>query len=129
MSANPNSKIRIGGVEYPLYFGMQAAEEVGRRTEQYLTQNSFKIFVDIVYAGMSNHFTKLDVPPLSYKDVYELVEEFVNEDDSSEQQDAIARAFNESKYGSELLQKYEDIKKKLEKATAEVKKKATTGQK
>ena len=123
---NGNCIIRVKGVEYPLYFGRQAIEESARRSEISITGNSVKFFADTVYAGMANHATKLDVPPLPYSEVYDIVEEFYEEEDSAEQFEAIDTCFKESKYGRDFIEKIEELKKKWEAETEAMKNKAQT---
>lgn len=105
------------GVEHTLYFGMQAVEEFAKRVEKYLTENAFKITADMVFAGIANHMTKNDIVPLSYTEVYEILEKLLESDKASYEKQAkeIADAFWESKYGSEYSEVLNEVKKKVQK--------------
>lgn len=113
--------IDVEGVEHTLYFGRQAVEEFGRRTEKYMTDNGFKIAVDMVYSGIANYMTKLDMPVMKYDQVYEMLEKLSDLQEGTEavphydkQYEDITQCFWESKYGSEYAEKLEEIKKKVE---------------
>lgn len=101
-------------IEYPLYFGRQAIEEIAIRTEQHFSPNGFKILLDMIYGGTVAHATKNGLPFPSEQEIYALVESFLDEEDSAEQHDALEECFRQSKYGSDYLKKLEDIKKKME---------------
>lgn len=128
MATNGICSIRVKGVEYPLYFGRQAVEELALRTEANFSSNSFKILLDMVYAGMSAHAAKNGMPYPKESDVYQLVEDFLEEEDSAEQHDAIDECFKQSKYGSDYLKQLDDLKKKMDSLVKKVKSvKKTTG--
>lgn len=113
---NGYCKLTVKGVEYVLYFGRQAVEEFGRRTEKHLTDNSFKIAVDMVFAGIANNMTKQDLPPVPYSEVYEMMEQLADTDKENyeKQFGEISDCFWGSKYGSEYGQHLSELKKKLE---------------
>lgn len=115
-----NSEVRIGGETYPLLFGRQSAEEMGRRTSDSFSPNGFKLFCDLVYSGWCNHATANDYPFPTYQSVYELVEAFYDEDDSKEQQETIWDVFYKSKWGAEYLKKIQDAEKKSLEMIAEL---------
>lgn len=106
------TEIKIGGVTYPLLFGRQAAEEMGRRTSDSFSPNGFKLFCDLVYSGMCNHATANDYPFPRYQEVYDKVELFYNESDAKEQQELIWDIFYKSKWGAEYLEKIQEAEKK-----------------
>lgn len=108
--------LKVEGVEYTLYFGRQAVEEFGRRTEKYLTDNSFKIAVDMVFAGIANNSTKQELPVIPYAEVYELMEKLADTDKENYQTQftEISNCFWESKYGAEYAKHLKDLKKKIE---------------
>lgn len=112
--------IDVAGVEHPLYFGRQAAEEFGLRTEKYLSDNGFKIAVDMVFAGMANHMTKNELPVLSYTEVYDMVEKLEEEGKFQEQYKTIAEVFWDSKHGRDYHQRLEEVKKKVEQEIEEM---------
>lgn len=110
------------GVVHSLYFGRQAAEEFARRVEKHLTDNTFKINVDIVYSGMANNMTRLDMPMINYSDVYDMLEKLLDEDPDlfAKQMAEIEKVFWESKYGREYEAKLEEVKKKAEQEIAKM---------
>lgn len=125
---NGYSEIRINveGEEpiiHTLYFGRQAVEEFGTRMVSYTTANTFKLAADMIYAGMANHATKIDTPPLPYHKVYEIVEQLFDQEDFEEQNKAMQEVFWESKYGKEYSEKLKEFKKKAEKELAQMNKK------
>lgn len=97
-----------------LYFGRQAVEEFGRRIAATFSDNSFKIATDMVFAGLVGYNTKMDIPPPLYTEVYEMMEEFTEQEDYEKQYEGVQKAFWESKYGREYQTKLADFKKKAE---------------
>lgn len=122
---NGYAEIKIGKegeqVVHPLYFGRQAVEEFGRRLANHLSDNSFKIAVDMIFAGIAGYNTKIDVPPIPYPEVYDMVETFHEQEDFAVQYDAISKAFWESKYGRDYQEKLAELKKKVETEIEELK--------
>lgn len=118
--SNGNCEIQVGGVKHSLYFGRQAVEEFARRMEKYLSDNGFKIAVDMVYAGITNYNTKNDIPVPTFPEVYDLVEKLADEKDYNEQYETVAKCFWESKYGSDYSRKIEELKKKVEQEIQEM---------
>lgn len=110
--------IQVGAAKFSLFFGRQSVEEFARRTERYMSDNSFKICTDMVYSGMANFSTKHDLPVLGYEEVYDLMETFADQDDYSEQFEKVTRTFWESKYGSDYSEKLAALKKKVEEELA-----------
>lgn len=121
MATNGICSIRVKGVEYPLYFGRQAIEELALRTEANFSTSPFKILVDLIYSGMCAHAARKDIPFPKYEDVYELCEDFEDEEDSAEQYMAVDECFKASKYGSDYIDKLNDTKKKMERLAREAK--------
>lgn len=116
--------IKIGAETYGLFFGRQSVEEFARRTEKYLSDNSFKIATDMVFSGMANYATKHELPVLPYEQVYDLMEEFSDQEDYNAQYAKVAETFWESKYGSDYREKLEELKKKVETEIEDLKEKA-----
>lgn len=115
MSSNGFVELTLKGVTHPLYFGRQAVEEFSRRTEKYLTDNGFKISVDMVFAGMANYSTKNDIPVVPYTKVYELLEDASDDPKAfAQQMEVVDKVFWESRYGSEYGEKLKEVKKKVE---------------
>lgn len=131
---NGNCVITIGGVPHPLYFGRLAVEEFARRTEENISGNGFKIATDMVYAGIINFQSRENLPMTSYKEVYDLMEEFSDQEDFQEQYLKVDEVFFQSKYGLQYKNKIEELKKKILEETEKIreelktpKKKETTG--
>lgn len=129
MATNGTCKITVKGVEYPLYFGRMAIEEIARRTEISISPNHYKLFLDMVYGAMCNHTLTLDVPvPFpTIGEVNAIVEDFYDEEDSKEQQETVDKCFRECKWGKEYINKVDDLKKKWEKDVKRNKTQANTG--
>ncbi|NGM63507.1 hypothetical protein G5B30_16480 [Sphingobacterium sp. SGG-5] len=113
MATNGICSIKVKGVEYPLYFGMLAIEEVGNRMGNNPSSNMVKITTDIVYAGMCNWAFRKDLVYPTYESVSDIIEDLFDEEDASEQYINIDKCFRESKYGSKLINAVEDVKKKV----------------
>lgn len=118
-ATNGITKITIGGEQYPLRFGRAAVEEMSRRSGENLSVNATKMLTDLVFSGMLNHSLAKDEQLPSYPDVYELIEAFQDEEDSSEQYAHLWETFEKSRWGSEWMSKLDDVKKKVEAAIAE----------
>ena len=71
-----------------------------------------KVTTDIVYSGMCNWAFKKDIPYPTYEIVADIIEDFFDEEDASEQYINIDKCFRESKYGSKLIDVIEGVKKK-----------------
>lgn len=129
MATNGMTKITVKGVDYPLYFGRMAIEEVARRTEISVSPNHYKLFFDMVYGGMCNYTLTLDVPVPFPKisEVNTIIEDFYDEPDCKEQQEAVDKVFRECKWGKEYISKVNDLKKKWEKDVKRNKTQANTG--
>lgn len=120
METNGITKIIVGGKEYPLLFGRAAVEEMSRRSSEKLSNNGVKLLTDLVYSGLLNRAIKDDSEFPSYSDVYDLVEDFQLEEDSSEQYEKIWKIFESSRWGSQWLEKLNEIKKKVDLAMEEL---------
>lgn len=127
MNGYATIKVNVEGgepIEHTLYFGRQAVEEFGTRFAKHMTANSFKVAVDMVYAGLANQSTKLDLPPIPYLEVYDMMERFSDQPDYEEQYAEVSRIFWESKHGRDYNQKLEEVKKKVTKEIEDLKVKA-----
>lgn len=117
MATNGICHIRVKEVKYPLYFGMLAIEELVNRLDRSDSDNHVKILTDMVFSGMCNHAYRQDLEFPKYSEVCDLIEDFFDEEDSSEQYVAIDLCFKESKHGSRWVEKLEELKKKIETMT------------
>lgn len=108
--------------EFILYFARQAVEEFARRLAAHLTDNSFKLLTDMVYAGLANYHTKMDQPHMPYHEVYTLMEDFAEQEDYEKQYVEIQEAFWSSKHGQKYQATIADLKKKAVQELAELKK-------
>lgn len=111
---NGVAQIKVGGKTTPLLFGRAAAQEMSNRTIDKLSGNSVKLLVDLVYSGMLNHAIKNDFPFPLYSEVYDLIEEFEDEEDAVEQEELLWETFQASRWGSEWAKVIEEAKKKVE---------------
>ncbi len=105
-------EIKVKDKTYPIKFGMVAVEEFGRMCKNNVSENSNKIMVELIYAGMFNHAIANRLVAPSFQYVYDLVEEFNEENDCADQYDKVWTCFNESKHGSEWLKVVTDLAKK-----------------
>lgn len=105
-------EMRIAGKVYPLKFGIVAVEEFSRLCSDNVSKNANKAMIELIYSGLFNHAIANRLPAKSFSEVYDLVEEFNNEDDAADQIEKIWETFNQSKYGSEWLKKIEGLAKK-----------------
>lgn len=108
--------------EFILYFARQAVEEFARRLAAHLTDNSFKLLTDMVYAGLANYHTKMDMPHMPYHEVYALMEDFAEQEDYEKQYVDIQEAFWSSKHGQKYQATIADLKKKAEQELQDLKK-------
>lgn len=113
MASNGITKIIVKGVEYPLYFNIQAVEEFTNRIFDNVSSSPFKVMVDMIYSGMVGHAASKNIAYPKFEDVYKICEEFMDEEDSAEQYEEIDRVFVQSKWGSKKIEELEDIKKKV----------------
>lgn len=97
---------------YPLLFGLAAVREMARRSIEGFTANEIKVFTDLVYAGTMNYAISQDLPFPAYGEIYQMVEEFQEQEDATEQFNAMWEVFNASKFGSKWLETVEEAKKK-----------------
>lgn len=126
MANNGITKVIVKGVEYPLYFNIQATEEFTNRLFENSSSSPFKILVDMIYSGMVGHAASKNLPYPKFEDVYKLCEEFMEEEDSAEQYDDIDRVFVESKWGKKKIEELEDLKKKAEEMMSTIQGTGTT---
>lgn len=115
--SNGNCVMKIGDMVYPLFFGRMAVEEFAKRTETTLSDNAFKLAADLIYAGFMNFQTRQNLPMSTYEEVYDLVEEFFDQEDAQKQFEDIDVCFFQSKYGSKYKERIEELKKKIEAET------------
>lgn len=122
---NGNCVIIVGDVPHPLFFGRLAVEEFAKRTEDNLSANGFKIATDMVYAGIINFQSRENLPMSSYREVYDLMEEFSDQKDFQEQYLKVDETFFQSKYGSQYKERIEELKKKIVEETEKMKNEMT----
>lgn len=113
MASNGITKIIVKGVEYPLYFNIQATEEFTNRIFDNVSSSPFKVMVDMIYSGMVGYAASKNIAYPKFEDVYKICEDFMDEKDSAEQYEEIDRVFVQSKWGSKKIEELEDIKKKI----------------
>lgn len=119
MATNGICKIRVKGTEYPLYFNIQAVEELSDRVGQNKSSSPFKIMSDMIYAGMVGHAAANDLPYPDPKEVYKLCEDFKEEKDGDDQYTLIDKCYCESLWGKRHIEKMQELKKKLDTLIAE----------
>lgn len=117
---NGLASINVGGKIYPLLFGVAATQEIAKIVEKDYSDNEFTNIHAIIHGGMINHAIKARETLPSWTDTYEVAEAFYAEKDFIEQFNAVNKIFAESRWGSDYLNKLEDLKKKVDKQTEEV---------
>lgn len=108
------SEIKIGGVTYPLRFGVASASEMSMRTAENISGNDFKLTQDLIYAGRMNHAIANDLPIPSYSEAYEITEDLYEDEEGQEKQTKMWAEFEESKAGRSWLEKIAESKKKIQ---------------
>lgn len=114
---NGIAQIKVGGETYPLLFGRAAVQEMSDRSVNNLSSNGVKLLADLVFSGIMNHNIKFDLPRVEYSDVYELVENFADEEDAKEQEKKLWEIFEASRWGSQWVNELNEIKKKVQTMT------------
>lgn len=107
-------EITVKGVKHALYFGRLAQEEISLRTETNVLGNPIKVLTDMIHAGRVNWAYKQDTVYPSWKETTDLVDDWLEEENFPEQNEAVDKCFRESKYGKQLLEGWEELKKKME---------------
>lgn len=118
---NGIAQIKVGGEIHSLLFGRAAVQEMSNRSIKNLTDNSAKLLTDLVFSGIMNHNIKYDLPRVEYSDVYDLVENFADEEDAKEQEKKLWETFEASRWGSQWVDELNEIKKKVQKMTKSLK--------
>lgn len=117
---NGLTNINVGGKLYPLLFGVAATQEIAKIVEKDYSDNEFTNIHAIIHGGMINHAIKARETLPSWTDTYEVAEAFYAEKDFIAQFNAVNTVFAESRWGSDYLNKLEELKKKVDKQASEV---------
>lgn len=110
---NGMAEITVGGVKYPLLFGRASVQEMSDRCLIDMTGNSVVLLANLVYSGRMNYNKSESQPIVSYKEIWNLVEEFADEPDAQEQEKLLWEIFETSKHGSKWVTELAEIKKKM----------------
>lgn len=117
---NGIAEIRVNGNVHQLLFGRAAVQEMSDRSITNLSSNGTKLLTDLIYSGLMNHNIKFDLPRVEYSDVYDLVEQFADEEDASDQEKKLWETFEASRWGSQWVDELNKIKKKVETMTENI---------
>lgn len=106
--------ITVNGVKHRLRFNVMSCSQFERMVLSDLTEAGNKNLLNLIYAGLYGETLRNELPKPDFKDVYDLVEAFADEDDFVEQRDKVETTYNESKWGRKFLEVMEEFKKKIE---------------
>lgn len=107
------TKGELEGV-HKLLYGMMGCMEFERVSFINPTDNQGKMFTDLIYGGIYGERMRSQKPMIKYEEVAHLVDEFANEDNYSQQVEAIWIAYNESKWGKDFQKRMAELAKKKE---------------
>lgn len=107
------TKGKLEGV-HKLHYGMMGCMEFERVSFINPTENQGKMFTDLIYGGIYGELMRAQKPMVKYETVADLIDALSEEDDYSEQVEAIWIAYNESKYGKDFQKRMAELAKKKE---------------
>lgn len=110
---NGLTEIKVGGVTFPLLFGVKATQYIAERLSEDFTDDPFEINKRLIYAGLLNYASYKDIPKPDMTQAYEICEALFDQEDATEQIEKISNTFAESKHGSKFITKLEEAKKKV----------------
>lgn len=102
-----------------LRFNMHGSMEFERRMFANPSENSIKIFTDLVYSGMFGESVRNSGSVPKYSDAADLVELLNEHKDGATQSEEVWNTYHESKYGKDFQKRIDEFNKK--KAEAEKK--------
>lgn len=111
---NGLTEINVGGTQFPLLFGRLSVEIITKNLTEDTMDTLEEQTIELVYAGMRNYAHAKRLPKPKWVDVYEICQQLFDEDDFVEQIKEINTVFEESRFGSELIAKLDDVKKKIQ---------------
>lgn len=105
-------EITVKKKKHILRFGMQGCFEFQTRVFKNPTQNQGKLLTDLIYSGIYGECMANEQPAPDYKEVFELFNDFSEEDNYSEQLDKVWECFNLSKWGRDYMKAVTELGKK-----------------
>ena len=112
--SNGICKIKVKGTDYTLRFQRAAVQYIAETLGKDFVANPFKSTLELVYAGMLNESVFRQSAAPSWEEVYNLVDDFHDEEDATEQLTAVNKAFEDGRWGGDFMRKIEELKKKME---------------
>lgn len=104
--------LKAGGETYRLRFGYVACMEFEKLIFKNATQNSAKIFTDLIFSGLMCEAVRNEQPIPEYGAAYDLLEILTSEEDYSEQTLKVWNTYHESKWGKEFQARLNELTKK-----------------
>jgi len=115
--------ISIGGVNYPLKFGMQSVMVYTDRCKKNLypagsKECELKVMIDLFYAGLYGHSLRNETEIISFAEASDLYEQLLQEPDFVEQSGKMWKCYIDAvvPYGEKLVAEEESKKKTPKKA-------------
>lgn len=105
-------EVKAEGKIYKLRFGYTACMEFERRLFKNATQNSAKIFTDLLFSGLMCEAVRNEKEIPEYGTAYDLLEVLSQEADYSEQTLKVWNTYHESKWGKEFQDRLSELTKK-----------------
>lgn len=111
---NGFAQVTVKGKTYALLFGMFGCGEFERLLVEFPSQNKQKMLVDMIHGGLFGYAMAEGLAMPDYKETVKLFEEFVEEPDYVQQATAFQEVYFASKWGMDLVERSEKLKKKAE---------------
>lgn len=111
---NGLAEIRVDGKTYALLFGMIGCMEFERRLVEKPSENKEKMLLDMIYGGLFGYAARHELPVPDYAETFDLFEKLVQEPDYIEQATKFQQVYFASKWGTDLVERSKELKKKAE---------------
>lgn len=112
--SNGICKITVKGTSYTLRFQRAAVQYVAESLGKDFVHSPFKSTLELFYAGMMNESIFNNAPSPTWQEVYDIVDNFHDEEDASEQLQEVNKTFEEGRWGGDFMKKIEELKKKAD---------------
>lgn len=100
--------------EYTLRFGMLGCAEFERRVLMNPTPNNTKLLIDMIYGGLYGEAMRNEQAVPKYSLSEDILESLEGQEDYHQQTMDIQKTYEESKFGKQSIEKFNNLKKKLE---------------
>lgn len=113
-------EVNAGGKKTVLRFGYIACMEFEKLIFKNATQNSAKVFTDLIYSGLLCEAVRNEKAIPDYGVAYDLLEVLTSEEDYNEQTLKIWNTYNESKWGQDFQKRLNELNTKKKEDSEEV---------